>query len=104
MPLLECDSSKDQFFSPNQGHFDVYQDFAISFTFCKESFIESVLAFCTRRGFGKDKRSRWHVIVVHLGEYQSFLAQVQALVVMMEEQHTIAAGGIHILFADGDLF
>ncbi len=63
MPLLICNSSEDLFFSPRKNQFNIYQELAISFTFCKRLFIESVLAHQTREVCGKDKRSCWHSVI-----------------------------------------
>jgi hypothetical protein len=103
MPLLICDSSKDLFFSPLKTQFNIYQELAISFTFCKRLFIESVLAPRTRKVSEKDKRSCWHVVMVRLEGYQSLFAEVQTLVAMVED-HTAAAGDFHSLFVGGSLF
>jgi hypothetical protein len=84
MPLLVCDSSKDIFFSPGQTQFDIYQEPAISFTFCKRLFIENVLAARIREVSGKDKRSCWHVVVVRLEGYKSLFIEIQTLVAMVE--------------------
>jgi hypothetical protein len=100
MPLLVCKSSKDYFFSPCQAQFDI----PITFTFSTRFFIQSVLGNQTQEESGRDRKSCWHVVMVRLEEYQSFSAQVQTLVAMVEKQHNAAPGDFHILFADGCLF
>jgi hypothetical protein len=84
MPLLVCDSFKDLFFSPHQTQFDMCQELAISFTFCKRLFIKSVLAPRTREVSGKDKRSCWHVVMVRMqlsvGTFSSGKRTAQALI------------------------
>ena len=104
MRNLVCDSSKDLFSSQDQAQFDAYQELAISFTFCQRIFIQSVLAPRTREGPGKDTRPYWHVVVVRLKGHQSFFAEVQTLVTMVERHHAAAVGDFHILFVDRSLF
>ena len=92
MPLLVCGSSTDHFFRPCQTQLNIYQKLAISFILCRELFIKSVLAPRNRKEVA-DKRLCTHVIVIRLEGYQSFFAQVQALVATIEEQHTAGVFG-----------
>lgn len=42
--------------------------------------------------------------MLHLEGYQLLFAEIQTLVAMIEEQHTVVARDFHILFVDGSLF
>jgi ATP-dependent DNA ligase len=103
-PLLIRDSSRDLFSTLCRSQFDMYQELAISFTFCKRLFIESVLAPRIREASAKGNEPCWHVVVVRLDGHHSFFAEIRTLVAKVEEQHNAAAGDFHILFVDGSLF
>jgi ATP dependent DNA ligase domain len=104
MPLLVCDTPEYLFSRPSRSQLGIYQQLAISVTFCKRLFIESVLAPRLREASGKGRKPYWHGVVVRLDGHHSFFAEVETLVAMVEEHHNAAAGDFHILLVDGSLF
>lgn len=76
------------------------QELAISFTFCKRLFIESVLPPRTREASEKDNKVCWHVVIARFGGHHSFYAEVETLLALIEGQHRVTPGDFHVLFVD----
>src|ERR1700733_5022088 len=97
MPILLLDSLMNPFPSLCSCQSDMCRELAVSFTFCKKFFIESVHAsYIQEASLGRNEPC-WHVVVVQLNDHHSFLVYVEALVALIK-QIRVSAADFHMLF------